>query len=67
MKIKSKITATFTHEENEIVCKVTHMFGDYDEDDWELLKQCFYDELYVDLENWFMELERIRDYIQLHS
>lgn len=67
MKVEQKITATFTHEENEIVRKVTHMFGEYDEEDWELLKQCFYDELCVDMDNWFEELERIRDYIQMHS
>ena len=67
MKIKQKITATFTREEYEIVHKIAHMFADYDDDDWELLKQCFYDELCVDMDDWFESLERIHNYIEEHS
>lgn len=64
--MKIKCMATFTPEEKEIVYKITHMFANYDDNDWELLKQCFYDELYVDMDEWFEDLQKIHNYIQKH-
>lgn len=67
MKIKRKIMATFSPEEREIINKIMYMFANYDDEDWELLKQCFYDELCVDIDDLFEDLERIRDYMVEHS
>ena len=66
MKIEQKITATFTPEEREIVHEMLLMFENY-EDDWELLEQCFYDELSVNMDDWFNDLAKIHNYIQTHS
>lgn len=67
MKINQKIVATFTREEYEIVHDMVLMFANYDNDDWELLTECFHDELGVDMDNWFEDLEKIYDYVQEHS
>ena len=67
MKINQKIVATFTPEERATVHEVLNMFTNYDDDDWELLTECFEDELGVSMGNWFEDLEKIYDYMSEHS
>lgn len=67
MQINTKVTAKFNRNEVISTDDFINFLNDLDDDDFNALSILFYDELNVDLESLYDDVNRIRDYMRANE